>query len=293
MGIAGRLSTFSLAEVLQILDRGCKTGLLTVRVSLEKRREQPYYIWFRQGQIVAAAEQLDHKELLSVLIRRGWLDYDTASLYSQVTRLDRPLGSLLKEEGVLQIDHLKSLFQAQVPRRLGGLFKFKDGEFKFDSDSPLPKLEMTGFSMPALEAALLGLRTHGKTAVLISDLPKTHSILSQAIRTRYSIKLNFLEQRVWNLANGILSVAEIAARLHQPMDVIQQVSFRLIAVGLVEEVPIMAPSAQTSMTWNGTEGDDLGGAALEVAGLSSWDSGESTVSRSFLKTLIDFLRSKL
>jgi Domain of unknown function (DUF4388) len=66
MAIAGRLANMSFAEVLQILDRGKKTGLLTLQVSPDGTQQHLHYIWFSQGRIVAAANRTDGAGLASI-----------------------------------------------------------------------------------------------------------------------------------------------------------------------------------------------------------------------------------
>ncbi|MBE9183105.1 DUF4388 domain-containing protein [Oculatella sp. LEGE 06141] len=79
MAITGRLSVISLPEILQILDRGRKTGLLTIQTAPDNQTEQLHYVWLSQGRIVAAAHRLDHTELVSMLVKRKWIEASTAS----------------------------------------------------------------------------------------------------------------------------------------------------------------------------------------------------------------------
>jgi hypothetical protein len=59
------------------------------------------------------------------------------------------LGLCLKNQGVLQDEQLKHLFQVQVLQQVCALFQLKDGQFKLDQNVPIPMREMTGLSVPS------------------------------------------------------------------------------------------------------------------------------------------------
>ncbi|NJR66973.1 MAG: DUF4388 domain-containing protein, partial [Leptolyngbyaceae cyanobacterium CRU_2_3] len=73
MGISGYLETFPLPEVFRVLERGQKTGRLTIRVVAPNHPAQFHYIWLSHGRIVAIVDRADHQHLLSMLIQRHWL----------------------------------------------------------------------------------------------------------------------------------------------------------------------------------------------------------------------------
>ncbi|HEY9598584.1 MAG TPA: helix-turn-helix domain-containing protein, partial [Cyanophyceae cyanobacterium] len=55
-------------------------------------------------------------------------------------------------------------------------------------------------------------------------------------------RLNGLEWQVWEYTDGSVSLKEIAKQLRISVKQVQQIVFRLIAVGLVEEVPFWGNS---------------------------------------------------
>jgi hypothetical protein len=71
MPVSGYLSNFSLPEVLQFLQEGQKTGLLTVRSLPNTTQEfSRYFIWFNQGRIIAAADRTDYRGLVNMIALR-------------------------------------------------------------------------------------------------------------------------------------------------------------------------------------------------------------------------------
>ena len=69
MGIAGNLKTMELAELLQWLSQGMKTGTLVVaHDGVEKR------VFFRKGTIVSSASSNPSEHLGHFLVSHGFID---------------------------------------------------------------------------------------------------------------------------------------------------------------------------------------------------------------------------
>ncbi|MEW6493403.1 MAG: DUF4388 domain-containing protein [Cyanobacteriota bacterium] len=286
MAITSSLSEFSLPELFQFLDQGSKTGLLTLRFQLEPSQEpRVRHALIHQGRIVAVTKRLDQQCLLAMICKRGWISPDV--IREQVNRCPAniPIGLYLKTQGFLQPEQLRLLFHAQVLQPVCGLFRLKDARFKFDSKATLPTTEMTGLSLSATEATLMGLRVLRDWRSLADKLPEPTSALSRVVIGKRHLRLDSLEGRLWQLANGSVPLTAIASQFKQPIETIQQTAFRLISVGLVAEVPMIAPSRTRA------SGDDM----LEQVGVTvdtSKDQNGQALSNSFMQNLLGFLRSK-
>jgi hypothetical protein len=99
------------------------------------------------------------------------------------------------------------------------------------------------------------------------------------------LRLDSLEGRLWQLANGSVPLNAIASQFKQPIEIIQQTAFRLISVGLVAEVPMIAPSRAR------TSGDDMLAQVTESTDSNKDNSGQA-LSSNFMQNLLGFLRSK-
>lgn len=151
MCIKGSLSDFSLPEIFQFLQKGRRTGLLTLCPSSRFQAPQPiHYIWVYQGHIVAAANRLDQQGLVS-LIEQFHLVSDRVfdKLVHWCCPIDEPLGLYLKKQGVLHPELLKRLFNIQVLQPVSALFQLKDCQFNFNSKVSIPTREMTGLTVEA------------------------------------------------------------------------------------------------------------------------------------------------
>lgn len=151
MSTTGSLSDFSLPEILQFIEQGRKTGLLTVRALSESPacESSVHYIWMDQGCIVAAANRLDEQGLVKLIEQRQWVSDRVIYKLAQLCPTDKPLGKYLFDQGVLRTEQLKQLFLTQVRQQVCALFNLQDGEFQFEQNVSLPRRELTGLSVSA------------------------------------------------------------------------------------------------------------------------------------------------
>jgi hypothetical protein len=287
MAITSSLAEFSLPELFQFLDQGSKSGLLTLRFQADSQSQEKRvrHALLHQGRIVAVTKRLDRQCLLAMICQRGWISPEV--LREQVNRCPAniPIGLYLKTQGFLQPEQLRLLFHAQVLQQVCGLFRLKDAQFKFDSKVTLPTTEMTGLSLCATEATLMGLRVLRDWRSLVDKLPEPTSALSRVVIGKRHLRLDSLEGRVWQLANGSVPLNSMATQFKQPVEIIQQTAFRLISVGLVAEVPMIAPSRARA------SGEDVLESVAIVANPSKENNGQA-LSNSFMQNLLGFLRSK-
>jgi hypothetical protein len=152
MCITGTLTDFSLPEIFQFIEKGRKTGLLTLRALPGYQATPPtvHYIWVYQGRIVAAANQLDQQGLVK-LIEQWQVVSERVfdKLIHWCCPINEPLGLYLRNQGVLKREQLKLLFHIQVLEPVCALFQLKDAQFKFEQNGLIPTREMTGLSVPA------------------------------------------------------------------------------------------------------------------------------------------------
>ncbi len=149
MSLIGSLEDWSLADILQLLDTGNKTGLLRVCAEPVSKSTllSVYYIWVYQGRLVAVANRLDGQGLVGLINQQQWVSSRVITKLAQLCPNDKPFGLHLKNQGVLRTSQLKQLFFLQVLQPVNTLFPLKNGQFKFDQNVSLPLREMTGLSV--------------------------------------------------------------------------------------------------------------------------------------------------
>lgn len=250
----GSLSDFSLGELFQVLEQGSQTGRLTISSSAgivdeggeaaQTDDARHYYIWFRQGLIVAAANRLDNQGLSRLIDQRSWVKGGTAQLAPGFCNVDLPLGICFKSHGLITAEQLKLLFSVQVLRQVCQLFTLPNGTYNFDDQAPLAYAEMTGLSAPATDVTLAGLRNLQDWSMLEDKLPDPDAALLSIVEGQPSLKLNQSELQVWELADGTLPLRAIAERLELPLDKVRKIAFRLCVVNLTEDFPMLISASE-------------------------------------------------
>lgn len=241
MSLNGYLSDISLPEVFQLLQDGKKTGLLSIQglTSPGQTQSKYYFIWLHRGRIVTVTNRLDSRGLAALISHRRYL---SAAMVERLIRrcpLDEPVGRFLRSQGVLTAKQLEILFAAQVIRQISELFQLPDAYFTFNADAPLPKVEMTGLSVVATEVILPGLRIIKDWSGFNNKLPHPQSALVSLIRGQPNVRINQEEWSVWRLMDENTSLSDMASRLSLSVEAVQRIAFRLIFVGLAQEVPMM------------------------------------------------------
>ncbi len=241
MAFTGYLSKFSLPEIFEFLEQGYKTGLLSIRALKMEQNEQAqnHFIWLRQGRIVAAANNLDERGLVSMIARRGWVSESFVTEKFQASGRKMAMGLCLKSQGLLTAEQLTLLFRAQIMGQVSPLFELENGKFDFDFQAAIPAAEMTGLSMLTTEATIKGLRSLRNWSALKAKLPDPTSGLLKKRSVLSRLQLDSQESKVWGYADNQTSLNEIAARLLLPLEKVQQIAFRLIVSNLAEEAFIV------------------------------------------------------
>ncbi|MEM1242487.1 MAG: DUF4388 domain-containing protein [Cyanobacteria bacterium P01_H01_bin.26] len=248
MSVNGYLSDSSLPEVFQLLQDGKETGLLSIQ-GLAPGQTQPqyYFIWFNRGRIVTVTKRLDSRCLAALLSHRRYVNAPMIERLIRRCPPEEPFGRFLRTQGVLTTKQLQILFAAQVMGQICDLLQVPDGYFSFDAKAPLPKVEMTGLSIVATEVILPGLRILKDWDTLRDRLPHPQSSLGRLIRGQPNVRINQEEWSVWRLIDTKTTLSQIATRLNLSIEEVQRTAFRLIFVGLAQEIPMVLDQTATDI----------------------------------------------
>lgn len=241
MFASGYLSDSSLPELFQCIQDGKENGLLSIQGLVLPGQAQPryYFIWFDRGRIVTVSNRLDSRGLATLISDRFHVSTTMTERLIRRCPPDEPLGRFLRSQRLLTTRQLEILFVAQVIHQICQLFEVPDGYFVFDRKAPLPNVEMTGLSVMATEVILPGLRILKNWGVLRDKLPHPQSALVSLLRGQPNMRINHVEWSVWRLIDDKTSLHQIALHLSLSIEEVQRIAFRLIVVGLAEEVPMM------------------------------------------------------
>ncbi|MCP6757483.1 MAG: DUF4388 domain-containing protein [Fischerella sp. CENA71] len=292
MSLHSFLTDFSLAELFQIVDQGRKSGCLIVCNLLydpaSAGQSRYYFVWFRKGCIVAAANCLNSEGLMNQIKQRNWVKPQIIDEYYAIAPATIPFGLHLKTAGILNAEQLNLLFAHQL-RQIRELFEIQKGVFRLDSKVTIPGKEMTGLSLSAIEVALMALRTLKNWDVLADALPNINSAICSITQNKPDIHLKALEWQLWEFANGTISLGAIANHLNQPTSLVQQAAFRLKIAGLIEEIPL-----ETSIPELNDYPLDVNSVDSSILLNQKSRQSEMTIlSTSFLHNLVGYLKNKV
>jgi hypothetical protein len=133
MALRGTLKDFALPDIFQLIGMQRKTGLLTL-----KSERETVTVVFENGMVVMADSTVRRLDDLlgNVLVRQGKIrkqDLDEV-LAKQKASMQR-LGYILTGDGYITTDALKAALAEQVQQIVFRVFRWKDGQYDFDTSS--------------------------------------------------------------------------------------------------------------------------------------------------------------
>ncbi|MGL5794129.1 MAG: DUF4388 domain-containing protein, partial [Waterburya sp.] len=254
MSIIGSLETFSLPELFRLIDSGSKTAELIIQPPQEYRpfkaiNDYPvgtYHLWFYRGQLVTlTSNRLDHLDLITLIEKQRWTNRGNLSHLVDTCPANLPLGVYLDKKKILKQERLKSLFQLQL-HQVYKLFNLSSGKFQLKviseqslqpTSSMMPWLEMTGHSIQAVKVNILALRMLKNWDIFTEKLPEPSSALQQLVYQPI-LHLTPLEQQIWQIAFGTMSLEELTQIHNLSLVKVQKAAFRMMMARLVEEIPL-------------------------------------------------------
>lgn len=244
MSIIRSLDSFSLPELFKLIENDSRSGRLIIETPISHktaRREGIYYIWFKDGYLIAVSNCLNQKGLIDLIGKRGWISPPIVARLRTLCPTAVPLGIYLYKMKLLSSAKLSLIFQLQL-HQVYQLFQLTGGRFRFDDFSELPDriltipwLEMTGHRIKTSEVCMYALRLMENSENFIGQLPAPSQLLRRTV-TRSHLKLTATERQLWNLADGQTPLMTIARIIQRPISIIQITAFRLITLEVVEAI---------------------------------------------------------
>ncbi len=293
MALTGYLADYSLAEILQFIQQGSKTGLLSISIEpnlAENIAGINEYTWFQNGRVVAHAKDLSSFGLISMLEKRNWVGTEaSANLRVQSKTLTSPLGLHLKSINLVDVEQLRILFHAQVLQAVCALFKLPNAKFHFDDRASVSQIkpEMTGMSVTAVEVSLLGMRSLKDWTYLEHKLPAPEFGLQRLQEALPEYKLDTQETQMFTTSDGKRSISELAIEIGISVRKAQEIAFRLTAISLLKEIALDSPSLEQSLRKSPVLANTISASSAIAA-----SSAKPKVSNSFLNNLVGFLKKQ-
>lgn len=132
MSLVGRLEDLALADILQILSIGKKTGILTIRGDSESA-----FIVFRNGLIVRAEANLLDGNLGRDMVRYHLVKEKVLDLAMEVKKKlpDKPIAEILLELGSVSREQVEKAAKKRIEKTIAYLMAVSSGDFRFEQDT--------------------------------------------------------------------------------------------------------------------------------------------------------------
>ncbi len=229
MAIRGSLREASLADVLQLLALGRKSGCLSV-----SDRSSFGQIYFDRGLIVHATLINRRDRIGDLLVKNGVISREDleAALDGQEEPGGPRLGEILLTRGALSRETLEHYIRLQVEQAIYYLFTWTQGTFHFEPDEVPPAGEILVAINPE-NVLLEGARRVDEWALIEKKIPSPDTVfrIDASHGDPAEADLTPDEQRILPLIDGKRSVAEIVEDSGLPDFEAHRALFELVQAG--------------------------------------------------------------
>ncbi|MFP3940212.1 MAG: DUF4388 domain-containing protein [Thermoanaerobaculia bacterium] len=171
MGITGNLKTMELAELLQWVSQGNKTGTLVIDDGDVKKR-----IFFREGRIISSASTDPREHLGHFLVSHGFITEEELSKAVAMQEQSKMLlGKILTTIGAISEEDLHRLLRLKAEESVYDLFSWEEGEFRF-VDEELPERTMVPLNLDATSIVLEGVQRLDEWKRIREVIPSAQAI---------------------------------------------------------------------------------------------------------------------
>ncbi|MBL0171897.1 MAG: DUF4388 domain-containing protein [Gemmatimonadaceae bacterium] len=235
MAIRGNLSEASLADVLQLLALGQKSGCLSVA------REGSFgTVHFDRGRIVHAAIVNRRDRLGDRLVRTGAVDADALArvVASVGPSDDRELAVVLIAQRLVEPDVLMVQYRAQVEEAVYHLFAWNTGTFTFEPDTHAADGEPL-LSVSADALLLEGARRVDEWTLIEKKIPSLDLIFevdTKRLAQRNDVSLSHTQERLVLLLDGANDVHALVERSGIDEFEVGKAIYGLITAGFAQRV---------------------------------------------------------
>lgn len=238
MGIRGTLNTMSVADVLQFLAAGRKTGTLKIgRGSIIKQ------IYLEHGSIVGSTTN-DPKEFLGqVLLHYGKIDEAQLQAAMDIHRLSgEKLGKVLSSRGFVSQDDILEVLRTRTLEIIYDLFIWEEADFEFFDSEPLP-FDLIRIQVDATSVVMDGIYRIDEWARYRKVIPSDRTFFELKSGWTHSIRDSKEARDVLFHVEKRHTAAEICFNLHTSLFHAYAILFDLVEKGAIKVAGEAEPPA--------------------------------------------------
>jgi len=230
MSITGNLKTMELAELLQWLSQGRKSGTLHINNGRVEKR-----IFFEEGTIVSSAAT-DPKEYLGhFLVSHGFIDELTLAKAMEMQEENKMLlGKILLTIGAISETDLDRMLRLKAEESIYQIFTWTEGEFRF-ADGDLPDYHMWPLSLSVTAVVLEGHQRVDEWKQIRARIPNSSAVpvATRELRTEQS---DPGVDKILALVDDDRTIQEIALQTHSGEFHVCRVLYEQIRAGALKIV---------------------------------------------------------
>lgn len=206
MGISGNLKTMALAELLQWLAEGRKTGTLRIdNGSTEKR------IFFFEGKVISTSSSDPKEHLGHFLVSHGFMTENELAKAVEMQETNKMLlGKILTTIGVITEEDLDQMLRLKSQESVYDLFSWPEAEFNF-LDDELPEGTLVPIDLDVTSLILRGTQRVDEWQRIRDHIPSSQAV---PVSVRELVSEDPTAQAVLEAIDDDRSIAEIAMHTH-------------------------------------------------------------------------------
>lgn len=230
MSLAGYLKTMDLAELLQWIALGRKTGALVF-----SRNKTKNLIYFSNGQIISSKSNEPNKQLGHFLLFQGKLTEAQLQFAMEIhLQTKASLGKILAHEGYVSKEDIEKTLITRTEEVIYDLFLWEDGSFYFAPDG-YSETDLTVVHLDVNSIVFEGVRRKDEWARIREVFPNGGTVL--ALRADADLKstaLTSLQKKLLFLTTLKKTISQITLELHGSEFWVSFELFQLYEKGIVE-----------------------------------------------------------
>ena len=242
MSLSGNLKTMDLAELLQWVTLGRKSGSLAFI-----RNKVKNYIYFRSGRIISSRSTEPTKQLGHFLLFQGKINEGQLKRALEVQQQTRQiLGRIMVQEGFVTQEEIEKALLERTQEVIYDLFLWEDGFFHFTADGfNIEELILINIDINAL--IFEGVRRKDEWGRIREVFPSNETVLSLCPDLDpKSLQLTALQKKLLFLVTREKTISQMIFELHGSDFLVNYELFDLyeknvLQVKKVLETPVRGP----------------------------------------------------
>lgn len=232
MSISGNIKTMAVAELLQWLATGQKTGTLVIDKGDDKVVKR---IFFEGGDIISSAST-DPKEYLGrFLVSHGYITSEAVdAAVARQKEEGKLLGQILIDMGVMSEEDLAQMLRLKAEETIYDIFTWPQGAFEF-LDGELPEKHMLRIKVDVQWIVLEGTRRKDEWDRIQEQVPSPECVPVTLVDVD-QLEIDEVEQRILQWIDDERTVDEISGGSMTGLFQVAEIIAKYVKEGIVKVV---------------------------------------------------------